>query len=65
MSDVVRGLRHALAMLVLAVLVALAVAALWFAIQGGGFRVTLAITLMAIATVVGLTGGAEQCRPEA
>ena len=44
-------------MLVVAALIALAAAGVWTAILGDGFRVKLAFTLLAIAAIVGLTGG--------
>ncbi|MGY1641884.1 hypothetical protein ACI782_12220 [Geodermatophilus sp. SYSU D00703] len=57
MIDVVRGLRQALVMLLISGLVALVVAALWFALQGEGFRSKVGITFMIIAALISLTGG--------
>jgi len=56
-NDVVRGLRRALVVLVSSAVVALAVAGLWATLQGGGFRVRFAVTLMVIAGLLSLTGG--------
>ncbi len=62
MNDVVRGLRQALVMLFVSAVVALVVAALWFALQGGGFRPKVAIALMVIAGLLALTGGTALSR---
>ncbi len=53
----VRGLRQALVLLALAVAVSLAAGALWSAIGDVGFRRGVAISLMVLAGVLGLTGG--------
>ncbi len=55
--DVVRGLRQAALMLLGSVAGALAVAGLWSALGGGGFRVKVALVLMVIAALLILTGG--------
>ena len=57
MTTVVRGLRQALVMVTGSVLLALVVAGVWSAVQGGAFRSTFAITLMVIAGLISLTGG--------
>jgi hypothetical protein len=57
MNDVVRGLRQALVMLILSTVVALVIAGLWTALQGGGFRPKVGIALMVIAGLISLTGG--------
>jgi hypothetical protein len=58
MNDVIRGLRQALVMLIFSAVVALVVAGLWSALQGGGFRLTFAIVLMVIAGFISFSGGA-------
>jgi hypothetical protein len=62
MGDVIRGLRQALVMLLLSSVVALVVAGLWFALQGGEFRPKVAITLLVIAGLISLTGGTALSR---
>ena len=57
MGDVVRGLRQALVMLLISAVVAVVIAGLWFALQGGGLRTKVAIALMVIAALTSLTGG--------
>src|SRR3712207_5736710 len=57
MADVVRGLHQALVMLLFSAVVALVVAGLWLALQGGGFRSKVEIALMVIAGLISLTGG--------
>ena len=57
MGDVVRGLQQALVMLIFSAAAALAVAGLWWALQGGGFRSKVGIASMVIAGVISLTGG--------
>ncbi|MGY1760818.1 hypothetical protein ACI79G_20170 [Geodermatophilus sp. SYSU D00779] len=57
MVDVVRGLRQALVMLLSSAVLALAVAGLWCALQGGGLRSKVAIAVMVIAGLISLTGG--------
>jgi hypothetical protein len=64
MGDVVRGLRQALVMLLFSAVVALVVAGLWFALQGGGFRSKVAIAAMVLAGLISLTGGAVFSRAE-
>ena len=57
MHDVVRGLRQAVVMLTLSVVVAVVAAAAWTAIDGDGFRAKCAIVLMVTAALVSFTGG--------
>jgi hypothetical protein len=57
MSDLVRGLRQALVMLIFSALAALVVAGMWWALQGGGFRSKVGIASMVIAGLISLTGG--------
>jgi hypothetical protein len=57
MGDVVRGLRQALVTLLVSAVVALVVAGLWFAQQGGGLRSKVAIAVMVSAALISLTGG--------
>jgi hypothetical protein len=61
---VVRGLRQALVMLVIAVGLALAGAGVWAAVDGDGFRVPFAFALMAIGGLLCLTGGTVVARAE-
>jgi hypothetical protein len=56
-DDVVRGLRQALAMLLVPAVVALVAAGVWVALQGGGFRSKVGIAAMVIAALTSLTGG--------
>ena len=44
-------------MLLVSAVVVLAVAGLWFALQGGGFRSKVGIAAMVIAGLLSLTGG--------
>ena len=37
--------------------VALVAGGVWFALQGGGFRVKVALALLIVAAVIGVTGG--------
>jgi hypothetical protein len=53
---VIRGLRQALLLICGCLLVALAAAGIWWAVQDGGFRVKLGVVLLVIATVMALTG---------
>src|SRR5690349_24904588 len=64
MSDVVRGLRQALLMLVVAVLVAAGVAAAWSAASDGGFWTKAGIALMVIAGLLSFTGSTAFSRSE-
>jgi hypothetical protein len=57
MGDVVRGIRQALIMLLCSAVVALVVAGLWFALQGGGLRSKVGIAAMVVAGLISLTGG--------
>jgi hypothetical protein len=57
MSDLVRGLRRALVMLLCSALAALVVAGMWWALLGGGFRWKVGIASMVIAGLISLTGG--------
>jgi hypothetical protein len=56
-DDVARGLRTAAVLLAVAAAVALAAAGVWLAVQGGGFRTKLALSLVVVAALLGLTGG--------
>ena len=44
-------------MLLFSAVVALVVAGLWFALQGGGLRSKVAISVIVIAALISLTGG--------
>jgi hypothetical protein len=57
MSDLVRGLRRALVMLLCSALAALVVAGMWWALLGGGFRSKVGIASMVIAGLISVTGG--------
>ena len=57
MSDVVRGLRQALVMLLLSAVAALVIAGMWWALQGGAFRSKAGIASIVIAGLISLTGG--------
>lgn len=59
---VVRGLRQAFVTLLLAALLALAAAGVWFALQGGGFRPKVGVVLMIAAGLISVTGGTEISR---
>ena len=50
-------------MLLLSSVVALVVAALWFALQGGEFRPKVAITLLVIAGLISLPAGRRSPGP--
>ncbi|MGY1779244.1 hypothetical protein [Geodermatophilus sp. SYSU D01036] len=58
MGVVLRGLRQALVMVLLAAAVALAVAALWTLLGDGSFLQGFALVLLVLAGLVGLTSGA-------
>ena len=62
MRDVVRSLRQALVMLLCLTIVALVIAGLWSALQGGGIRPKVAIALMVIAGLIRLTDGTALSR---
>jgi hypothetical protein len=56
MQDVIRGLRQALIMLTFSIIAALVGAGLWYALQGDRFQFKVAIALMVVAGLLGLTG---------
>jgi hypothetical protein len=55
-GHVVRGLRQALLLLCVCLLVASAAAGIWWAVQDGAFRVKLGIVLLVVAGLMALTG---------
>lgn len=59
---VVRGLRQAALLLLLAVVVAAVGAWLWAVVRDEGFRVPFAVGLMLIGALIGLTSGTELSR---
>jgi hypothetical protein len=59
---VIRGLRQALVMLVIAVGLALAGAGVWSAVNDDGFRVPFAFALMILGGLLCLTGGTVAVR---
>lgn len=59
---VIRGLRQALLLVLLAAALALLGAGLWLMVRGGGFRVPFAFALMAIGGLIAVTGGTELSR---
>jgi hypothetical protein len=61
---VLRGLRQALVMLVVAVALALAGAGVWAAVNEDGFRVPFALALMIFGGLLCLTGGTVVTRGE-
>ena len=54
---VVRGLRQALVLLVVCSAAALAVAWLWWVLQGGGFQAKVGMVLLILAACLALSGG--------
>ncbi len=54
---VARGLRQAFLLICIAALVAVAAATLWWVLQGGGYRVKVAIALLVFAALIALSGG--------
>ncbi|MGY1687857.1 hypothetical protein ACI8AV_13415 [Geodermatophilus sp. SYSU D00804] len=58
MGVVLRGLRQALAAVLLAAAVALAVAGLWSLLGDGSFLSRFALVLLVLAGLIGLTSGA-------
>ena len=61
---VVRGLKQALLMLIIAVALALAGAGVWAALNEDGFRVPFAVALMVLGGLLCLTGGTVVARAE-
>ena len=59
---VVRGLRQAARLLLLAVVVALMGAGAWAVVRDEGFRVPFAVALMLIGALIGVTSGTELSR---
>ncbi|WFE40578.1 hypothetical protein [Micromonospora sp. WMMD998] len=56
MSTVLRGLREALVLLLIAAVVIAAVVGIWVAIDGGGFVHRLGVAFMLVGGLVGMTG---------
>jgi hypothetical protein len=59
---VVRGLRQAALLLLLAAVVALIGAGAWTVVRDEGFRVPFAVALMLIGALIGVTSGTELSR---
>jgi hypothetical protein len=59
-----RGLVQALVWLVLALVVAVVAAVIWSAVKGGGFRVPMAVALMATGALLSLSGTAVVSRTQ-
>lgn len=56
MMTVVRGLREALVLFVIAVLVVAAAVALWVAVAGGDYTSRLGVALIVVGALFGVTG---------
>jgi hypothetical protein len=61
--QVAPGLRQALAMLLTSAVVAVAAAAVWLLLQGGGFRVKVAVAALVIAGLLSVSGSTVLSRP--
>ncbi|MEU5828758.1 hypothetical protein [Micromonospora tulbaghiae] len=56
MSTVVRGLREALVLFVIAAVVIAAAVGIWVAVEGGDFTHRVGVAFMIVGAVIGMTG---------